>query len=193
MKNKEHILDHDLRRVRIINHDVDQTFETVTSQDSENDKYYEDLINGVIAARTGFNKAIQNLTKKDAGLVLAMIGMDHPAAGVVYRYLVQQKREQSTRGSWMLFRKRDYESFHMDGFNTGRLKGGGLLENKKEITARLKLLLAATRAGERIQNMELSEDEKLVTVRWKNGYVQKVNVEADSGTAMIIDVLKAIS
>lgn len=71
------------------------------------DRYYEDLVNGLVPAQTGFNKTIQRLTKKDAGVVLAMIGMDHPAAGVVYRYLVQQKCGQyGDRCGYLLLRKR---------------------------------------------------------------------------------------
>lgn len=70
-------------------------------------KYYEKLINGLVPARTGFDKAIQANTKKDAGLVLAMIGVDHPATKVVYKYLVQQKLDQyGDRGGYLLQRRR---------------------------------------------------------------------------------------
>lgn len=67
------------------------------------------------------------------------------------------------------------------------------MENKKDIVTRLKILLNATRAGEDIKKMELTEDEDLIVIQWKNGSTQKVNITADSGVAIISDVLKAIS
>lgn len=68
-----------------------------------------------------------------------------------------------------------------------------MTENKKEIVVRLKLLLKATRAGEDIEELELTEDQHFVVILWKNGCIQKVNIEADSGVALIGDVLRAIS
>ncbi len=65
-------------------------------------------------------------------------------------------------------------------------------ENKKEIVLRLKLLLNATRAGDDIRKLVLSEDENFVTIIWENGYQKDVCVEADSGTALIRDVLNAV-
>lgn len=67
------------------------------------------------------------------------------------------------------------------------------MENKEEIVMRLKLLLTATRAGEDIDKMELTEDQHFVVIHWKNGCNQRVNIEADSGVAIIGDVLRAIS
>lgn len=67
------------------------------------------------------------------------------------------------------------------------------MENKEEIVVRLKLLLAATRAGEDIDKMELTEDQNFVVIQWKNGCTQRVNIAADSGVAIISDVVKAIS
>lgn len=65
-------------------------------------------------------------------------------------------------------------------------------ENKKEILIRLKVLLKATRAGDDIKKLVLSEDENFVTIIWENGYKKDVCVEADSGTALIRDMLDAI-
>lgn len=65
-------------------------------------------------------------------------------------------------------------------------------ENKREIVIRLGILLKATRAGEDIERLALSEDENFVTIIWENGYRKNVCVEADSGTALIRDVLDAI-
>ncbi len=66
-------------------------------------------------------------------------------------------------------------------------------ENKEEIVMRLKLLLTATRAGEDIDKMYLTVDEHFVVIQWRNGCTQRVNIEADSGIAIISDVLRAIS
>lgn len=65
-------------------------------------------------------------------------------------------------------------------------------ENKREIVIRLGILLKVTRAGEDIERLVLSEDENFVTIIWENGYRKNVCVEADSGTALIRDVLDAI-
>lgn len=99
------------RRIGAMYHRTDKADEAEVQPDPADDRYYEDLINGRIPSRTGFEKVIQRLTKKDAGVVLVMIGMNHPAAKVVYRYLVKQKREQyGDRGGYLLFRKRKFES-----------------------------------------------------------------------------------
>lgn len=65
-------------------------------------------------------------------------------------------------------------------------------ENKKEIVARLKVLLMATRAGSDIKKLVLSEDENFVTIIWKGGGEKKVCVAADSGIALIRDVTEAL-
>ena len=70
--------------------------------------YYEKLINGAVPAQTGLEKAIQTHTRKDAGLALAMIGIDHPASKTVYKYLVRQKRAEygeRLRHNYFLFRE----------------------------------------------------------------------------------------
>lgn len=67
------------------------------------------------------------------------------------------------------------------------------MENKEDIVMRLKILLNATRAGEDIKKMDLTEDGDFVMLQWENGCTQKINIAADSGVAIIRDVLKAIS
>lgn len=67
------------------------------------------------------------------------------------------------------------------------------MEDKGEIIARLKLLLEATRAGGGIEKMELTEDQHFVVLHWGSGCTQRVNIQADSGVAIVKDVLKAIS
>ena len=63
-------------------------------------------------------------------------------------------------------------------------------ENKTVIVARLSQLLKATRAGEDIARLKLSEDESEVTIIFTSGYVRDVNVECDSGMALIRDVIR---
>lgn len=66
------------------------------------------------------------------------------------------------------------------------------MENKKDIVARLKLLLIATRAGANIEGLILSEDERFITIKFKKGGSREVNVEGDSGYAIICDVMARI-
>ena len=66
------------------------------------------------------------------------------------------------------------------------------MENKEEIVMRLKLLLMATRAGSGIEDRILSEDQKAVTVKFRNVGEGQVNVECDSGIALIGDVIRAL-
>lgn len=64
------------------------------------------------------------------------------------------------------------------------------LENKEEIVLRLKLLLMATRAGSDITDLALDGDRKKVSIVFKTGYRREVNIEGDSGIAIIRDVMK---
>lgn len=66
------------------------------------------------------------------------------------------------------------------------------MEKKEDIVKRLKLLLIATRAGSDIEDLVLSEDQNTVTIQFRNGYTKKVCVEADSGIALIRDVIKKV-
>ncbi len=65
-------------------------------------------------------------------------------------------------------------------------------EDGKAILKRLKPLLMATRAGCDIDDLQLSEDETTVTVRFCNGHTRDVCIEADSGVALIQDVVRAL-
>ena len=66
------------------------------------------------------------------------------------------------------------------------------MENKKDIVVRLKLLLSATRCGENIADLVLSEDERFVTIEFKEGGKRRVCVEGDSGYAIIRDVMNVV-
>lgn len=66
------------------------------------------------------------------------------------------------------------------------------MENKEEIVARLSLLLKATRAGAGIDKLKLSEDESKVRIIFLSGGEKTVNVECDSGIALIRDVISRL-
>ncbi len=67
------------------------------------------------------------------------------------------------------------------------------MENKEEIIARLKLLLRVTRAGRGIVDLVLAQDggNETVLILFENG-VKKVDVTADSGIAIIKDVINSL-
>lgn len=68
------------------------------------------------------------------------------------------------------------------------------LEDKAEITWELCKLMRKTRYGRHISMMEYSKDDygEYVTVTYDNGSIKKVDVTADSGSALIMDVLSHI-
>ena len=65
-------------------------------------------------------------------------------------------------------------------------------ENKKDIVGRLSILMKATRVGYDLDKLMLSEDGGEVIVRYDSGYEKRVNVECDSGAALILDVVNAM-
>lgn len=68
-------------------------------------------------------------------------------------------------------------------------------EKKQEICRKLTAILNMTRGGEDVIALIYTKDEyneEYVTIHWSNGYKQKVRVTADSGVAMIRDVMAAI-
>lgn len=73
-----------------------------TNSDFAKERYYEDLVNGRVPARTGKEKIIQDVTGKDAGMILAILGLDHPASKVIFKYLVEQKKERCGCMSFLL-------------------------------------------------------------------------------------------
>lgn len=66
------------------------------------------------------------------------------------------------------------------------------LEDKAEIVARLSELLKVTRIGSDINKLTLNEDKKIVNIKYTNGSGRRVNIEGDSGYAIIKDVLAAL-
>ncbi|MDE5698140.1 MAG: hypothetical protein K2I96_12150 [Lachnospiraceae bacterium] len=68
---------------------------------------------------------------------------------------------------------------------------GSAREDRESILMRLKLLLKATRVGSGVKDLVLSEDGNKVIIQFAQGG-RVVNVECDSGYAMIMDVMKAL-
>ncbi len=66
------------------------------------------------------------------------------------------------------------------------------MEDKQEIVMHLKWLLKATRAGSDVETLVLSKDETAVTISFSSGFTRDVNIECDSGIAIIQDVVKAL-
>lgn len=64
-------------------------------------------------------------------------------------------------------------------------------ENKYYIVKALEKVLKLTRAGENVERLSYDSEHETVTIDFKNGYVQCVSVECDSGIAAIYDILKA--
>lgn len=77
---------------------VDRGTRKLTTDEPSERRDYEELIQGKVKARTALEKMVGQLTKVDAGLVLAMIGLDHPASETVFRHLAAEKIEK-VRGS----------------------------------------------------------------------------------------------
>lgn len=69
------------------------------------------------------------------------------------------------------------------------------MDNKKLICLHLERALKNTRMfNEDLRAIEYKkiQDTEVVDIILKNGYIQRVNVTADSGMAMISDIIKSI-
>lgn len=70
------------------------------------------------------------------------------------------------------------------------------MEDKNEILIYLLPALQATRHGHDIVSLEYTTlpgiFDEVVAIKWENGYVQFVNVTADSGISMIKDIIKRL-
>lgn len=69
------------------------------------------------------------------------------------------------------------------------------MENKEHITSRLFSCLLLTRAGSDIADMTYhrAKYDEWVNVTFKDGGCMHINVAADSGIALIKDVIKALT
>ena len=66
------------------------------------------------------------------------------------------------------------------------------MENKEEIVMKLKILLKSIRAGSDIADLILHQNQEAITILFRNGWTRKVDIAADSGYAIILDVMKAL-
>lgn len=66
-------------------------------------------------------------------------------------------------------------------------------DDKKEIVGYLCKLVRMTRAGWGIADLLLDDENRFVTILYRNGYTKRVSVEGDSGIALIRDILKEIN
>lgn len=65
--------------------------------------------------------------------------------------------------------------------------------SKRELIKRLNYLVKCTIAGEEVKILRLSKDENTVKIIWKSGCCTNVNIECDSGMAIIRDVCSKIN
>ena len=65
-------------------------------------------------------------------------------------------------------------------------------ENKTGVLHFLTYAVQATRAGSDVVDLILTDDETKCSIIFRNGYRKIVDVEADSGIAMIRDICKAL-
>lgn len=68
-----------------------------------------------------------------------------------------------------------------------------MYEDKKRIIDLLLPAVQATRAGEDVTELLLSEDQKTVMIVYEHGHRERVNVAYDSGCALIRDVMRHIN
>lgn len=66
------------------------------------------------------------------------------------------------------------------------------VENKTRIAEELASLLQGTRAGENVGKIEVSEDQTTAHIHFRFGSLKDVNIEGDSGIAMIVDICRAL-
>ncbi len=67
-----------------------------------------------------------------------------------------------------------------------------LTENKKEIVLLLEILLKSTRAGSGIRKLVINEAQDRVLILFDTGCAKNVNIAADSGIAIIADIIAAL-
>lgn len=69
-------------------------------------------------------------------------------------------------------------------------------EDKRKICSLLLPVIQATFAGRDVVDLEYCDneftDDEYVRIRYASGCTKKVNVTLDSGTAMILDVIKGL-
>lgn len=67
-------------------------------------------------------------------------------------------------------------------------------ENKFETTALLLKLLRSTRHCEDLEDLYymVTEDAEIVIAKFTNGFCERIDVTADSGIALIKDVIRAL-
>ena len=72
---------------------------------------------------------------------------------------------------------------------------GGLVlgdENKQEICKALVPVLQMTRNLYDLEDLTFDPEQELVTATFSSGFTKKANVAADSGIAMICDIIRQI-
>lgn len=67
------------------------------------------------------------------------------------------------------------------------------MEDRQLICDKLLEVLKETRGGSNVASLKYDDQKEIVTIEYDNNYQQRVNVMADSGIAMIRDIIKYIN
>ena len=68
-------------------------------------------------------------------------------------------------------------------------------ENKAMICKEFTSVLQSTRNGQNVVDLvyeEMPSGDEVVSIVYKNGYVRRVDVTCDSGTAMLSDIIRGL-
>lgn len=66
------------------------------------------------------------------------------------------------------------------------------IENKEAIAEQLLKAVQLTRAGQDVQAIEILDEGRTAGILYRNGHSYRVDIEADSGIAMIRDICRGI-
>lgn len=138
--------------------------------------------------REAMLKTVETLDQDELRQFAADTGMDEVRDGAVFSCTVCEKSYGRCNTAYN--ETECVERYH--DWCGGKHELGSGWEDKADIVDKLSELLKATRIGSGINKLALSENRKLVEIRYQDGTKKSVNIEADSGYAIIKDVLAAL-
>lgn len=138
--------------------------------------------------REAMLKAVESLDWDELRQFAVDTGVDEAGDGAVFSCTVCEKAYGRCNTAYN--ETECVERYH-DWCGRKHEPGSGW-EDKADIVDKLSELLKVTRIGSGIRKLVLSGDKKLVEIRYESGAGKFVNIEADSGYAIIKDVLEAL-
>ena len=121
------------------------------------------------------NYAVTPNTMKAAEILVALFKIEQQIGDIPERKEEKEETKNPEQDIWKLINEVDPPT---------------LTENKHRICEALGETLKLTRAGESIDDLIYLHESETVKIVFRNGYAKYVSVEADSGIAMIRDVLR---